>query len=92
MERVGDGLAHADLLLVNLVGKTTDEVLQIGRRIREFAKYDGHTPLVIIAEKYGVDVEGTDVNVTGNDWITYLEEPGQLRNLLQRLTSALPGE
>jgi DNA-binding response OmpR family regulator len=92
MERVGDGLAHADLLLLNLVGRTTDEVLQIGRRIREHAKYDGQTPLVVMAEKYGVDVEGTDVNVGGNDWVTYLEEPGQLKNLLRRLTSKAGGE
>jgi DNA-binding response OmpR family regulator len=87
LERIGSGLFQADLLLVNLVGKTTDEVLQIGRRIREHAKYDGHTPLVVMAEKYGVDVEGTNVNVAGNDWVTYLEEPGQLKNLLRRLTS-----
>jgi DNA-binding response OmpR family regulator len=91
-ERLGEGLARVDLLLVNLVGKTTDEVLQIGRRLREYAKYDGHTPLVVMAEKYGVDVEGTDVNVGGNDWVTYLEEPGQLKNLLHRLTSKLAGE
>ncbi|HEY9402959.1 MAG TPA: response regulator [Pyrinomonadaceae bacterium] len=86
------GVSHADLLLVNLVGKMPDEVLQIGRRIREHAKYDGHTPLVVMAEKYGVDVEGTDVNVGGNDWITYLEDPGQLKNLLHRLTSKSGGE
>jgi DNA-binding response OmpR family regulator len=87
MERAGNGLSRADLLLLNLVGRTPDEVLQVGRRIREHAKYDGHTPLVVIAEKYGVEVEGTNVNVAGNDWVTYLEDPGQLRNLLNRLTS-----
>lgn len=92
MERAGNGLAHVDLLLLNLVGKTPDEVVQIGRRIRQHAKYDGQTPLVVMAEKYGVDLEGTDVNVGGNDWVTYLEEPGQLRNLLSRLTSKLAGE
>ncbi|HZG52068.1 MAG TPA: hypothetical protein VEZ40_08025 [Pyrinomonadaceae bacterium] len=86
------GISHADLLLVNLIGKTPDEVLQIGRRIREHARYDGHTPLVVIAEKFGADVEGTDVNVSGNDWVTYLEDPGQLRNLLGRLTSKSDGE
>ncbi len=86
LERI-PGVRHADLLLVNLIGKTPDEVLQIGRRIREHAKYDGHTPLVVIAEKFGPDVEGTDVNVSGNDWVTYLEYPNQLRNLLGRLTS-----
>jgi DNA-binding response OmpR family regulator len=91
-DRIGDGLTHADLLLLNLVGKPEDEVVQIGRRLREHAKYNGHTPLVVIAEKYGADVEGTDVNVGGNDWVTYLEDPGQLRNLLGRLTSKPAGE
>ena len=86
------GVSRADLLLLNLVGKTPAEVLAVGRRIRERAKYDGHTPLVVMAEKYGVDVEGTDVNVGGNDWVTYLEEPGQLRNLLRRLTPKPGGE
>jgi DNA-binding response OmpR family regulator len=86
MERVGGGHVHADLVLVNLVGKPVDEALRIGRGVREHAKYDGHTPLVVMPEKYGKDVEGTDVNVEGNDWIHYLgEELDQLRNLLARL-------
>ena len=93
LERVGNGsLTRADLFLLNLVGKTPEEVLLIGRRIRERGKYDGHTPLVVMAEKYGADVEGTDANVENNDWVTYLEEPDQLRNLLRRLTSKVWGE
>jgi hypothetical protein len=37
-------------------------------------------------EKYSKDVEGTDVNVEGNDWIHYLgEDLDQLQNLLARL-------
>jgi DNA-binding response OmpR family regulator len=86
-ERVSGGGVHADLVLIDLVGKSTEEALNVGRRIRRHAKYDGHTPLVVMAEKYGKDVEGTDVNVEGNDWVTYLEEHDQLRNLLARLTS-----
>ncbi|HLL14420.1 MAG TPA: hypothetical protein VK388_05125 [Pyrinomonadaceae bacterium] len=86
LDRVGYGsVVPADLLLIDLVGKPVDEVLQIARRIREHAKYDGHTPLVVMAEKYGADLEGTDVNVGGNDWITYLEDRDQLKNLLARL-------
>jgi DNA-binding response OmpR family regulator len=93
LERVGDGgLTRADLFLVNLVGKTPGEALLVGRRIRERGKYDGHTPLVVMAEKYGADVEGTDANVGDNDWVTYLEKPDQLKNLLRRLTSKLWGE
>ena len=86
-DRVGDGLLEADLILINLVGKTPEDVLSIGRGIREYGKYDGHTPLVVMAEKYGPDLEGTDVNVSDNDWITYPEDHEQLERLLARLTS-----
>jgi CheY-like chemotaxis protein len=86
LERVGGGGVPADLVLVNLVGKPEGELLRAGRRVREHAKYDGHTPLVVMPEKYAKEVEGTEVNVEGNDWVFYLgEEPGQLKNLLARL-------
>ena len=86
LERVGGGGVDADLVLVNLVGQPAGETLSLGRRVREHAKYDGRTPLVAMPEKYGKDVEGTEVNVEGNDWIFYLgEESDQLRNLLARI-------
>jgi PleD family two-component response regulator len=86
ISRVSGGHVRADLILINLVGTSVENTLQIGRRIREHAKFDGTTPLVVMAEKYGKDVEGTDVNVDGNDWVFYLgEESGQLQHLLQRL-------
>lgn len=60
----------------------------MGTRIREQAKFDGHTPLIVMAEKYGKNLEGTDENAGGNDWILYLgEEPEELQNLLHRLTA-----
>ena len=86
----GENYIHADLVLINLVGKSPEEALSIGRRLRDHARYDGHTPLVVMPEKYDKDVEGTDVNVEGNDWIHYLgEEPDQLQNLLARLTQTI---
>ncbi|HLL73927.1 MAG TPA: hypothetical protein VK421_01415 [Pyrinomonadaceae bacterium] len=86
LDRVGGGGVPADLVLVNLVGKSAEDVLAVGRRVREHAKYDGHTPLVVMPEKYDKEVEGTEANVGGNDWIFYLgEEPNQLRNFLARL-------
>lgn len=88
LDRISNGLMSADLVLINVVGKSVEDALQIGRRIREQAKFDGHTPLVVIAEKYSKDLEGTDENVGGNDWIFYLgEDPDQLENLLRRLTA-----
>jgi DNA-binding response OmpR family regulator len=83
----GDGHVRADLILINLVGKTPGEVLQIGQRLREHGKYDSTTPLVVLAEKYGVDLEGTDVEVGSNDWITYPEDAEQLLRLLAHLTA-----
>lgn len=89
LERVDGGHLKADLVLINLVGKSPEEALQTGRLIREHSKHDGHTPLVVMAEKYGPDLEGTDVNVGGNDWITYPEDARQLENLIARLLDKL---
>lgn len=85
MQRIGGGQIGVDLVLINLVNKTADEALEVGKRICKHARFDGSTPLVIMAEKYGKDVEGTNVNVSDNDWITYLEDPDQLQNLLAQL-------
>ncbi len=87
LQRVGAGGRTADLVLLNLVGRTPGEVLQVGRMIRERAKYDVRTPLVVLAERYGAELEGTDVKVGENDWVTYLEDHDQLKNLLARLVS-----
>lgn len=87
-ERVNGNSVYADLVLINLVGKSIEEALGIGRHIREHAKYDGRTPLIVMAEKFGPDMEGKDVNVGGNDWVTYPEDHDQLKNLLRRLLGA----
>ena len=65
---------HADLVLVNFLGKLPEESLSIGRRLREHCKYDGHTPLVIMPEKVPNDLEGTDEKVSDLEWICYYEE------------------
>ena len=92
LERVSGGGIAADLVLVNLVLKTAEHALGVGRRVREPAKYDGHTPLVVMPEKYERELEDTEVNVGGNDWVFYLgEEAGRLRNLLARLTAKADG-
>ena len=85
-EWVGDGYIHADLVMVNLVRKTPEEAVRIGREFRDHAKYDGQTPLVVMPEKIPKELEGRDVNVSGNDWICYYNEDSkQLPRLLARL-------
>jgi DNA-binding response OmpR family regulator len=89
MERAGGGRLEADLVLVNLVGKAPEEAIVSGRRIRGHAELSAGTPLVVLAEKYGPDLEGTDVQVGENEWITYPENGEQLERLLARLTAGL---
>jgi len=60
-ERAGG--VEADLVLVNLVGMTAEEVLAAGRRVREHARNDGRTPLVVMPEKYARELEDAEVNV-----------------------------
>jgi DNA-binding response OmpR family regulator len=84
----GSAYIHADLLLIDLIGKSPEEALRIGHRLRAQAKYDSQTPLVVMPEKVAKDVEGTNENVSANDWICYYEDADQLQRLLVLLLSA----
>ena len=81
----GSAYIHADLLLIDLVGKLPEEALILGRQLRALARYHGETPLVVMPEKVAKDVEGTDENIGVNDWICYYEDSGQLLRLVLRL-------
>ena len=80
------GDARADLILVNLVGKTTDEAFDAARRVKRRGALDGSTPVVVIAERYGDGLEGQDVKSGEGEWVTYMEDSTQLHELLARLT------
>jgi DNA-binding response OmpR family regulator len=80
-----EGHIHADLVLLDLIGKTPEEAVRLGRELRTHARYDGHTPLVVMPESVPEELEGTDVSVSGYDWISYLEDSDQLSRLLKRL-------
>lgn len=76
---------HADLLLIDLIGKSPEEALTIGRGLRAQGRYHQQTPLVVMPERVAEDVEGTDENVGSNDWICYYEDSDQLQRLVVRL-------
>ena len=86
LDWVGAGRVSADLILINLVGKTTEEALAAARRVRARNGLDGSTPLVVIAERYVEELEGSDVGAGEGEWVTYPEDAGQLKALLSRLT------
>lgn len=85
MERTFGGGARADLLLLNIVGVSTEEAVESARRIHKSAEFDGDVPLVVMAEKYGPELEGQNVAVGENQYVTYLEDAEQLHALLARL-------
>ena len=61
LDRVSNGQMSVDLLLINVVGKSVEDTLQMGRRIREQAKLDGNTPLIVMAEKYRKDLPASAI-------------------------------
>jgi DNA-binding NtrC family response regulator len=83
----GESTIHADLVLIDLVRKTPEEAASLGRELRQHAKYNGHTPLVVMAEKVPKELAGQDVNVGRNDWVCYQgeDDSDQLQRLLARL-------
>lgn len=81
----GTGYIHADLVLVDLLGKLPEEALTIGRRLREHCKYDGNTPLVVMPETVPQDLQGTDEKRNDLEWICYYEDIDQVKRLLARL-------
>ena len=80
----GDG-DRPDLILINQYQLPLDKVIDMGRRIRQDAGLPSITPIVIMAERYGEDMEGKDVKVGESEYVTYLEDGEQLMNLLQHL-------
>lgn len=81
----GTTYIHADLLLINLLGKPSEEALTIARHLREYSKYDGHTPIVVMPEHIPEHLQGTDEKVNDLEWICHYEDVDQLTRLFARL-------
>ncbi len=83
--RTRDGHECPDLILLSQYLLPLDEVINMGRRIRQNAGFPSGTPLVVMADQYGPDMEGKDVRVSDTEYVTYLEDGEQLMNLLYRI-------
>jgi CheY-like chemotaxis protein len=90
LERVEGGRASYDLLFVNVVGVGVEVALDSARRIHMRAEMGNSTPIIVMAEKYGRDMEGKDVEVEENVYVTYPEDADQLHRLLARLVPPEP--
>jgi len=83
--RTRDGHECPDLILLNQYLLPLDEFTNMGRRIRQGAGFHSSTPIVVMADRYGQDMEGKDVRVSDSEYVTYLEDGEQLMNLLYRV-------
>ena len=85
IERTKGGSFCPDLILLNQVGRSIEEYTVMGQRICKSAGIGNQTPIIVMAEQYGADMEGKDVQVDEAEYVTYLEDGQQLMNLLHRL-------
>ncbi len=85
LHRIRTGGEPFDLILINQFKQSLDQTIEMGRRFRLSSDTSIAIPIVIMAERYGVELEGQDQQVGDKEYVTYLEDGQQLRNLLCRL-------
>jgi CheY-like chemotaxis protein len=85
IQRTQGGCEHFDLILLNQTGQSIDELIAIGQQIRQSTALDNRAPIIIMAEHYGEDLEGQDIQVGDNEYVSYLEDGQQLKVIVQRL-------
>lgn len=85
LQRIRTGSEPFDLILINQFEQSLDQAITMGQRLRQGSDPFSSVPIVIMAERYGVELEGQDQQVGDKEYVTYLEDGQQLRNLLYRL-------
>lgn len=84
IQRIQAGQKHFDLILLNQGEYSLDKMMAIGQQIRRATKLNSPIPMLIMAEQYGADLEGQNVQVNDNEYVTYLEDGEQLKSILQQ--------
>ena len=87
IDRIRGRSEYPDLLLINQMNLSIEECVNLGLYICQSTDFPKHTPIVIIAERYGADLEGQDIQLGEHEYVTYLEDGQQLMNLVCRLCS-----
>ena len=63
----------------------SDDALAVGRRIREHVNVPNSAPVIVLPFEFRKELEGTDENMGGRDYKSYMTSEGQLENLLAGL-------
>ena len=93
LQRTQDELIKSDLILMGVVGKSSEEALSVGQQLRQNS--NPVAPLVVIVPKYPQDKEGTNEEVGKNEYFAYLGENAEefidlLASLTENKQSDLP--
>ena len=88
IDRIRGRSEPPDLLLINQMNLSIEACVNLGLYICHSTDLPKHTPIVIIAERYGAELEGQDIQLGEREYVTYLEDGQQLMNLLCRLCCA----
>jgi CheY-like chemotaxis protein len=65
----------------------SDDALSAGRRIREHVNVANSAPVVVLPFEFRDELEGTDENMGGRDFKSYMTSEQQLEDLLAGLLS-----
>ncbi|MDQ4120004.1 MAG: hypothetical protein M3209_00870 [Acidobacteriota bacterium] len=82
-QRATDGLVKSDLIMINLLRKSEEEMLNFGNHLRKIANLN--IPLVIIAAEYNQKLEGKTTRAGENEYVIYLGDGEELFDLLSEL-------
>ncbi|MBD1909313.1 MULTISPECIES: response regulator transcription factor [unclassified Leptolyngbya] len=85
LERTHNGRENFDLLLLAQWDQSLDYFVDLGRRICQQVNPSGFIPIVIMAEQFGAELEGQNIQVGTNEYIVYLEDGQQLKDFLYRI-------
>ena len=81
---IDDPPASVQLILMNQ-RMVSDDALAAGRRIRKHVNISSSVPVIVLPLEFRKEMEGTDENMGGRDYKSYMTSEHQLENLLAGL-------
>lgn len=84
LDQMSDAQDTVQLILMNQ-RMVSDNALAAGRRIRDHVNVPNSAPVVVLPFEFRKEMEGTDENVGGQDYKSYMTSEQQLADLLAGL-------
>lgn len=86
LDLMSEPQAAVQLILMNQ-RMVSDDALAAGRRIREHVNVSNFAPVIVLPFEFRKEMEGTNENMGGRDYKSYMTSEQQLEDLLAGLLS-----